>query len=212
MPLASVISEHLSSPEYLHVLLNPLPVYGLAVGVPRALRRRFLQAQILALAFTSLTPEDTCAIANFASNPHRNRNRENIIMTKNIITTRSFALALAALLAGCATTQLPPLSPTNPASAEAREGRTPPPARLHGDQLIQKANERLAGNAPVQPQYQPSEMGNMPGMQHDGMNMSGEQKPAKRYWTCVVHPQIKQDKRGKCPICGMNLVEKKGRQ
>jgi hypothetical protein len=25
--------EHLSNPEYLHVLLNPLPIYGLAVGV-----------------------------------------------------------------------------------------------------------------------------------------------------------------------------------
>lgn len=25
--------EHLSNPEYLHVLLNPLPVYGLAIGV-----------------------------------------------------------------------------------------------------------------------------------------------------------------------------------
>ncbi len=25
--------EHLSNPEYVHVLLNPLPVYGLAVGV-----------------------------------------------------------------------------------------------------------------------------------------------------------------------------------
>jgi hypothetical protein len=25
--------EHLSKPEYVHVLLNPLPVYGLAVGV-----------------------------------------------------------------------------------------------------------------------------------------------------------------------------------
>src|SRR6266581_2575901 len=33
MPVASVWSEHLSSPEYLHVLLNPLPVYGLAAGV-----------------------------------------------------------------------------------------------------------------------------------------------------------------------------------
>jgi hypothetical protein len=27
------VIEHLSNPEYLHVLLNPLPVYGLAVGV-----------------------------------------------------------------------------------------------------------------------------------------------------------------------------------
>jgi len=33
MFLASALSEHLSNPEYLHVLLNPLPVYGLAVGV-----------------------------------------------------------------------------------------------------------------------------------------------------------------------------------
>ncbi len=24
--------EHLSNPEYMHVLLNPLPVYGLAMG------------------------------------------------------------------------------------------------------------------------------------------------------------------------------------
>jgi uncharacterized protein involved in copper resistance len=142
-------------------------------------------------------------------------------MMKRIITIRSWGLALAALLTGCATTQPPPLSSSNPASPEAREGRSPPPPRLHGDELIQKANERLTGNAPVQPQYQPSEMGNMPGMQHDmqgmqheGTNMDGEQKqkPAQSYWTCVMHPQIKQDKPGKCPICGVTLVEKKDGQ
>jgi hypothetical protein len=150
-----------------------------------------------------------------ASEPRRNGSQNIIIMTKNMITIRSSALISAALLSSCATTQLPQLSSTNPASAEAREGRTPPPPHLHGDELIQKANERLAGNAPVQPQYQPSEMGNMPGMQHDmhgtheGMNMNGEQKPARIYWTCVIHPQVKQDKPGKCPICGMNLAEKK---
>jgi rubrerythrin len=85
---------------------------------------------------------------------------------------------------------------------------------LRGDELIQKANERLTGNAPVQPQYQPSEMGTMPGMQHNtqGMQhegMNGEKKPGRSYWTCVMHPQIKQDKPGKCPICGTTLVEKK---
>jgi heavy metal-binding protein len=124
--------------------------------------------------------------------------------------TRSFALALTVVLTGCAATQPPPLSSSNPASPEAREGGTPPPPRLHGDELIQKANERLTGNAPVQPQYQPAEMGNMPGMQHEGTIMNGEQKPGKSYWTCVIHPQIKQDKPGKCPICRMTLVEKKG--
>jgi hypothetical protein len=76
-----------------------------------------------------------------------------------------FALAVAALLVGCATTHVPPLSSDNPASVDAQEGHTLPPARLHGDDLIQKANERLTGNPPIQPQYQPSEMRNMPGMQ-----------------------------------------------
>jgi YHS domain-containing protein len=29
------------------------------------------------------------------------------------------------------------------------------------------------------------------------------------YYTCSMHPQIKQDKPGKCPICGMDLILKK---
>src|ERR1700738_191563 len=33
MLLAPALPEHLSSPEYLHVLLTPLPVYGLAMGM-----------------------------------------------------------------------------------------------------------------------------------------------------------------------------------
>ena len=45
--------EHLSNPEYLHVLLNPLPVYGLAVGVLAlviALVTRARAARVVALA------------------------------------------------------------------------------------------------------------------------------------------------------------------
>lgn len=34
---------------------------------------------------------------------------------------------------------------------------------------------------------------------------SGAQKKIK-YWTCGMHPQIKQDKPGNCPICNMNLI------
>ena len=30
----------------------------------------------------------------------------------------------------------------------------------------------------------------------------------KAYYTCVMHPEIKQDKPGKCPKCGMTLVKK----
>ena len=153
---------------------------------------------------------DTFAIASFASSRRPSRTRKNITMTTNIITTSAVTFALAAALAGCAATQPPPLSANNPASAEAREGRTSPPPRLRADdELTKKANARLAGDAPVQPQYQPTEMGKMPGSEHESMNMGGEQKPAKSYWTCVMHPQVRQDKPGKCPICGMTLVEKK---
>jgi hypothetical protein len=45
--------EHFSNPEYLHVLLNPLPVYGLAVGVLGlliALVSRTPAARVTALA------------------------------------------------------------------------------------------------------------------------------------------------------------------
>ena len=29
------------------------------------------------------------------------------------------------------------------------------------------------------------------------------------YYTCSMHPQIHEDKPGKCPICGMTLIEVK---
>lgn len=32
----------------------------------------------------------------------------------------------------------------------------------------------------------------------------------KYYYTCTMHPEVHQDKLGKCPICGMELVKKEG--
>ena len=29
---------------------------------------------------------------------------------------------------------------------------------------------------------------------------------AVQKWTCPMHPQVMEDKPGKCPICGMDLV------
>lgn len=31
---------------------------------------------------------------------------------------------------------------------------------------------------------------------------------AGTYYTCPMHPEIKKDKPGTCPICGMDLVKK----
>jgi hypothetical protein len=32
---------------------------------------------------------------------------------------------------------------------------------------------------------------------------------AKKVYTCPMHPEVISDKPGKCPKCGMDLVEKK---
>ncbi len=41
---------------------------------------------------------------------------------------------------------------------------------------------------------------------------SDEMKPGVTIYTCQMHPQIKSDKPGKCPICGMQLIKKESGQ
>jgi len=41
---------------------------------------------------------------------------------------------------------------------------------------------------------------------------SDEMKPGATIYTCPMHPQIKSDKPGKCPICGMTLKKKESGQ
>src|SRR3954463_1046473 len=36
----------------------------------------------------------------------------------------------------------------------------------------------------------------------------GSAQTTKTYYTCVMHPEVKMDKPGKCPKCGMTLVKK----
>ncbi|MDR2691640.1 MAG: efflux RND transporter periplasmic adaptor subunit, partial [Dysgonamonadaceae bacterium] len=33
-----------------------------------------------------------------------------------------------------------------------------------------------------------------------------ENEPQPQTWTCSMHPQIRQDHPGKCPICAMDLI------
>lgn len=54
----TILREHLQDPEYLHVLINPLPVYGLAIAtlalvLALVLRTRLLTIAALVLVFVS---------------------------------------------------------------------------------------------------------------------------------------------------------------
>ena len=40
-------------------------------------------------------------------------------------------------------------------------------------------------------------------------NAKSEKKEAGTIYTCSMHPEVKLDKPGKCPKCGMVLIEKK---
>lgn len=35
---------------------------------------------------------------------------------------------------------------------------------------------------------------------------SGQDEKDVKYWTCSMHPQVRSDSAGKCPICGMELI------
>ena len=40
-------------------------------------------------------------------------------------------------------------------------------------------------------------------------SMSNQNNEATKTYTCSMHPEVIADKPGKCPKCGMQLIEKK---
>jgi len=123
---------------------------------------------------------------------------------------RIFAAAFCAQwLISCATNP-PPLLPGNPADPQI-SGHTRTPrnllARDETTLAIEKALSQTANTveSAESMQHEGMQHGGMQGMQHEDMKM----KERGEIYTCPMHPQIKSDKPGKCPICGMTLVKKK---
>ena len=114
---------------------------------------------------------------------------------------RIFAAAFCAQwLISCAVTNPPPLAAGNPADPQVRAHTKAPPNLLARDETTLAIERELSQTENTAKSSE--------SMQHEGMKM----EERGDIYTCPMHPQIKSDKPGKCPICGMTLKKKEGGQ
>jgi sugar phosphate isomerase/epimerase len=122
--------------------------------------------------------------------------------------------AAAAAISGCAV-NLPPPPASDPADAHAPEAATAP-LRLtllatSRSFLSPASDDREAAAKQMDTSPMKHGASDMGTMQHETHRMSKEaQAPAsaETYYTCPMHPEIKETKPGNCPICGMTLIKK----
>lgn len=108
---------------------------------------------------------------------------------KNII-KHSVLCGLLGACAGCVgPVQIAPLPYAHPASPEAPAGTLPPLA------TGLDTTGKPAGGAEHE-------------MSGHGTQAAGETKPTGKY-QCPMHAEVRSDKPGRCPVCGMKLVERK---
>ena len=112
--------------------------------------------------------------------------------------TKAFVVPLTALLlSACAGTTPPPrFSTLDPADPKASETNAPP-----APSLLQAPPAQPSGAPPLTAEPMPM------GHEHHMEAPTSEASPAAEVYSCLMHPQIKETKPGKCPICGMTLVK-----
>jgi hypothetical protein len=124
---------------------------------------------------------------------------------------RFTTLASASVLAGCST---PPLTfdRTHPANPQAREASTPPAGpRLGKDERTRETERRFASGNEVQTNEPPpiQQAGAQKHQPLSAVNEGAEKMHAVSVYVCPMHPEVRSDKPGNCPKCGMKLVERK---
>ena len=124
--------------------------------------------------------------------------------------------AVAAAISSCAV-NLPPPPLSNPADAHAPEAATGPlrPTLLATSRsfLSPAADDREQAVQQMGMSQMKQGGSDMGTMQHGTQGQSKEaQAPAtaETYYTCPMHPEIKETKPGNCPICGMTLKSAAG--
>ena len=109
---------------------------------------------------------------------------------------RLLSVLLALSASACAGTTPPPrFSALDPADPGAPEASAEPRAKL-----LELPAARSANPAPP---AEPTPMGH----EHHLEAPASQAPPAAEVYSCLMHPQIKETKPGKCPICGMTLVK-----
>lgn len=127
-------------------------------------------------------------------------------------------LVMAALaLSGCApeAKELPP--PLNPASAEAGASSMDTPRSLAGPLPREAAPlESAPGGTDMSGHDMDEHMkGHAAGGEMNGHEMAGAaagngpKDAPKPMYACPMHPEVRQDRPGTCPKCGMKLVPEK---
>jgi hypothetical protein len=118
-----------------------------------------------------------------------------ITMLKNFIVrqtmARSLLLGTVLALYGCASAQLD-TGLSHPANARAAT------AALFSGSSVLGPDEDLDTRTTAHRSSDP----------HAGHDHEPAAAGAKS-WTCSMHPEVVKDEPGKCPICGMRLIEKK---
>ena len=112
--------------------------------------------------------------------------------------SKAFVVPLTALLlSACAGTTPPPrFSTLDPADPKAPESNAQPTSSL-----LQSPTTQPSGPPP--PTAEPIPMRH----EHHVEAPTSQASPAAEVYSCLMHPQIKEAKPGKCPICGMTLVK-----
>ena len=111
------------------------------------------------------------------------------------------ALFSGLLLSACAGTTPPPrFSTLDPADPTAPESAVEPQSPV-----LQPPSEQATAA--------PAASGSTPmGPDHHMEPSSGQPSPTADVYSCRMHPQVKEPKPGKCPICGMTLVKRPAKQ
>ncbi|MBN9518925.1 hypothetical protein J0H58_10465 [bacterium] len=117
--------------------------------------------------------------------------------------TRLGALLLLAS-AGCVgPVEIAPLPYAHPANPDAPAGDTAPAGSLLGP----AAGESPADGAMTGPKMSHDMGGMKMPADHGGMTSDTKAAAAAEPYQCPMHSEVRSDKPGKCPICGMKMVK-----